>query len=58
MKIAKQGYGLKHLWWKTTMNEYQLRQEIARVKKAINITNSEHLKKDYSKYLKRLEREL
>ena len=40
------------------MNEYQLRQEIARVKKAINITNSEYLKKDYSKYLKRLEMKL
>lgn len=40
------------------MNEYQIKQEIIRVKKALNKTTSKHLKNDYGKYLKRLERKL
>ena len=38
-----------------TLKEYQI--EIARVKAAIEKTNSEYLKQDYLKYLKRLQRE-
>ena len=38
-----------------TLAEYQC--EIARVQGALNKTNSEYLKKDYGKYLRRLQRE-
>lgn len=40
------------------MTQYQIKQEIIRVKKALNKTTSKHLKNDYGKYLKRLERKL
>ena len=40
------------------MTQYQIEQEIIRVKKALNKTTSNHLKNDYGKYLKRLEKEL
>ena len=38
-----------------TLADYQ--QEIARVQAAIDKTESEHLRRDYGKYLKRLHRE-
>ena len=38
------------------MTQYQIEQEIIRVKNALNKTSSTHLKNDYGKYLKRLER--
>ncbi|MDY0141672.1 MAG: hypothetical protein RBR97_07255 [Bacteroidales bacterium] len=40
------------------MTQYKIEQEIIRVEKAINQTSSTHLKNDYGKYLKRLERKL
>lgn len=39
-----------------TLSEYE--KEIARVEKAIERTQSEHLKRDYTKYLRRLKGEL
>ena len=38
-----------------TLEDYQ--KEIARVKDALRRTKSEYLKRDYEKYLKRLQRE-
>ena len=38
-----------------TLSDYQ--KEIARVQAAINSTDSEFLRRDYGKYLKRLKRE-
>lgn len=35
-----------------------VKQEIARVEKAISETKSPHLKRDYEKYLRRLRRQL
>lgn len=35
----------------------ELRQEIERVERALQKTKSEHLQRDYMKYLKRLKRE-
>lgn len=40
------------------MTQHQIEQEIIRVKKAISKSTSKHLKNDYGKYLKRLERKL
>ena len=39
-----------------TINDYRI--EIRRVKIALNTTKSKHLRADYYKYLKRLEREV
>lgn len=39
-----------------TLSDYKT--EIERVEKAIERTDSEHLKRDYGKYLKRLKKEL
>ena len=39
-----------------TLADYQ--QEIARVQAALDKTESEHLRRDYSKYLKRLHRQM
>ena len=43
---------------KKQRTQEELMQEIERVEKALNKTNSEHLKNDYTKYLKRLKRQL
>ena len=37
---------------------YEIKNEIARVQTALANTQSEYLKRDYTKYLKRLQREL
>ena len=39
-----------------TLSDYQ--KEIARVQSAIDSTESEYLRRDYGKYLKRLKREM
>ena len=39
------------------MTDEQIKQEIDRVEKALSKTKSEHLKRDYTKYLKRLKRQ-
>lgn len=36
----------------------EIKKEIERVQKALSNTKSEHLKRDYTKYLKRLQRRL
>jgi hypothetical protein len=36
----------------------EIKKEIARVQAALANTKSKHLKRDYAKYLKRLQREL
>ena len=40
------------------MNREELRKEIIRVETALRKTTSKHLRKDYSKYLRRLRKEL
>ena len=40
------------------MNREELRKEIIRVETALQKTTSKHLRKDYSKYLRRLRKEL
>ena len=40
------------------MNREELRKEIIRVETALQKTTSRHLHKDYSKYLRRLRKEL
>lgn len=37
---------------------HEIKNEIARVQTALANTQSEHLKRDYSKYLKKLQKEL
>ena len=36
----------------------EIKNEIARVQAALATTKSEHLKRDYTKYLKRLQKEM
>lgn len=40
------------------MNREELREEIIRVEESLRKTTSRHLHKDYSKYLRRLRKEL